>query len=85
MAYEVLVKKAKRPDHFAATFPQEASLDAGIVRQYKMDAALRRFGRALAKQFSGHRTHSMNKPTPIIGVSISSVSFQFVLGEKPEA
>jgi hypothetical protein len=83
VSYEVRLRKERNPKTFSRSFQsQEAKLTPEIIRQFGLAPALTRFGKALAKQFAGHKSHPEGERYEIIGVEINSIGFQFILDPK---
>jgi hypothetical protein len=69
----VLNRRARHDDHFGRTFPaMEATLTKADIKDYKLEKALRRFGKALAKQMAGGKFDS---GATVVGVKLLSINF----------
>lgn len=78
--------RGKDPKLFGGTMSMEAQLDAKVVDDLKMRAALLRFAAQLAKQYKSHgrKPTIYQVGTRVIGVQLHSITFSLVTEPIPK-
>lgn len=72
MGHVEVFGKFKGEKKFSGTFPAVAELDSKVIKEFQMRPALRRFGKALAKQLG------------VPAISFNKIEFSCVLDQIPD-